>query len=1410
MANVTITSSNPSITVNKSNNTVNVSSTSSTVTVSQVAALANVESVRSVLSVTDAGGDGSLTYANTTGIFTYTGPSAAEVRAHLSNTSPIQYNSSTGVIGIDSAALFTGKTTDDLTEGTTNKYFTTTGATVNTDALPEGSTNLYYTNARADARVDAQTGANLDLSSKDTDDLAQGSTNLYFTNTNANTWFTTQTTDDLTQGSSNLYFSESLARSSVNATDAGGFGSFGYNSGTGVFTYTGPSSADIRGQLSATSPITYNSSTGAIGITDITGLNSSTDVDIKAGDSIYNFIDKNDNSTTEVFKIFANGETTGASDQLFQVDEQGNVTLWGNNADGNQARLRLRKDGDIILTQGNFGASTHLQLNAKLAPTPAGMVSGGTPRNGMWMRVASGTDPDSYTTKANSFIDFNQAPYSSSVTGGNWDGMILGHNGGLTVATDWEGANSETAGFTVRRVRGSNVSATSGSAENLFRVRANGVVDFGQITGQTPRARMNMTGAKSVLEVDQGAFEDITMSNTGISAVAQGEIQTGSLNTTRTNGATTDIEMLRAEASVQRAVIATTDPDKRNLISLDDNSGSQANAVTIQGKSNVNIIIDDDNAGTNQFTIFKTTEGSNSGNGILKLTATGSLTLNNAFTLPNTDGSVDQVLTTNGSGVVTWEDAGSGLTNAQVITHISQNPLTVGGNLNVQGNIIATGNIDYENVTDLYVTDQKITLNANAATDSNVQIIANRPQTTSTEIKWNEDTDKWTFTNDGSTFYNLATSTSDVAEGTNLYYTDARVDAHLSGGTGITYTAGSIDLDDTAVTPKTYGDAANVPQFTVDQQGRITGVSNVAITGTYANADVQNFLENGYSAANIDANDITAVTFTGDGSDLTSVRAETIEITIKNADTVTIPKGYPVHATGTSVGGEVEVVLADAGNSVLMPAHFIANEELTSTGDTGRGILSGLISGVDTSSFTVGDTIFVAVGGGYANVAPSGEANFIQNLGVVTDVAVSGKGEVYGAGRSAATPNLNNGNFFLGNGSNQAVTADFTDTANLAIADYDGDLSPANITFTGLLSNGNTGSESANILGNINLGFANPSASFGSVVHVGDTGNGGGEIGHYNPSFIGYGGKSLVIGDGALYVGTSLNFGRQFLNLSCGLDSTNSLGDGTIALSSLGSFRSNVQINMPVGNVDGTPNQVVGIKTNNLDGTRLGWYDPITRTTSGSGSANKEPVYDGSNNGWYAFGDLAKTTFDETFDANLTVSGNCFVTQATSLSSSLNVTGITTLSGNTFIDGITTISANVDLNANLDVSRNVVVDGSIRPRNTVLQQFNETKIDLGSQSGNIAALASFNAANGSIFTVTATGGIEISQIPNATTGSSYTIIVTQDGTGSHALTSTFKYQGGDKTLTTAAGNTDVISVVYDGSNYYATLSKDYY
>ena len=58
---------------------------------------------RGAISVTDSGGDGSLSYNNSTGVLTYTGPSAAEVRAHLSAGDGITLSS--GAISIASGAI---------------------------------------------------------------------------------------------------------------------------------------------------------------------------------------------------------------------------------------------------------------------------------------------------------------------------------------------------------------------------------------------------------------------------------------------------------------------------------------------------------------------------------------------------------------------------------------------------------------------------------------------------------------------------------------------------------------------------------------------------------------------------------------------------------------------------------------------------------------------------------------------------------------------------------------------------------------------------------------------------------------------------------------------------------------------------------------------------------------------------------------------------------------------------------------------------------------------------------------------------------------------------------------------------------------------------------------------------------
>jgi len=82
---------------------------------------------REAISLIDAGGDGSLTYDSAGGKFTYTGPSPAEVKAHLSGGNGITFTAG-GRIDIDSAS-----------GPTVNSLINTTGKTSSTPTLVQAT-----------------------------------------------------------------------------------------------------------------------------------------------------------------------------------------------------------------------------------------------------------------------------------------------------------------------------------------------------------------------------------------------------------------------------------------------------------------------------------------------------------------------------------------------------------------------------------------------------------------------------------------------------------------------------------------------------------------------------------------------------------------------------------------------------------------------------------------------------------------------------------------------------------------------------------------------------------------------------------------------------------------------------------------------------------------------------------------------------------------------------------------------------------------------------------------------------------------------------------------------------------------------------------------------------------------------
>lgn len=195
--------------------------------------------------------------------------------------------------------------------------------------------------------------------------------------------------------------------------------------------------------------------------------------------------------------------------------------------------------------------------------------------------------------------------------------------------------------------------------------------------------------------------------------------------------------------------------------------------------------------------------------------------------------------------------------------------VTLGGEIVVTGNLTVNGTQTSINTETLTVDDNIIVLNNNAtgspSQDAGVQV--ERGDSANVEIKWNETSDIWTFTNDGTAYHEfvsrtgvqaLTNKTIDGGSNTlqnipNSSLTNSSITLAgdvgsnqtvslgdtltIAGGTGISTSGNATDtvtvkLNDTAVTPGTYGNATTISSFTVDQQGRITAASGVAVSAS--------------------------------------------------------------------------------------------------------------------------------------------------------------------------------------------------------------------------------------------------------------------------------------------------------------------------------------------------------------------------------------------------------------------------------------------------------------------------------------------------------------------------------------------------------------------------------------------------
>jgi hypothetical protein len=305
---------------------------------------------------------------------------------------------------------------------------------------------------------------------------------------------------------------------------------------------------------------------------------------------------------------------------------------------------------------------------------------------------------------------------------------------------------------------------------------------------------------------------------------------------------------------------------------------------------------------------------------------------------------------------------------------------------------------------------------------------------------------------DNSTDVTLVTTSHDylslTGQAITLGQIDISDDTNLVGGTGITLTGDTLSTTDSEIVHD------NLSGFVANEHIDHSGVSITAGAGLTGGGDItatRDIAVGAGTGVTVNADDIAIGQDVGTTQDVTfnSVTADIIG-DIRGATKfqakadVALNKGDAVYISGVS-GTTPTVDIADANDSAKMPSFGLAASSVSINASV-EIITFGTLAGLNTSAFSVGDIIYISTNGTSGNTltstAPSGESSLIQNIGIVQrSHASAGSIKVGGAGRTNATPNLDDGDIFIGNGSNQAVTA----SLNTKIEDYlDGGTSTAN------------------------------------------------------------------------------------------------------------------------------------------------------------------------------------------------------------------------------------------------------------------------------------------------------------------------------------------------------------------------------
>ncbi len=387
---------------------------------------------------------------------------------------------------------------------------------------------------------------------------------------------------------------------------------------------------------------------------------------------------------------------------------------------------------------------------------------------------------------------------------------------------------------------------------------------------------------------------------------------------------------------------------------LDHTAGTLTASSAIVVDSNKKI--DDllvDNIQINGNTISTT---DTNGNLILDPNGTGKVSINGAYTLPNSDGTSGQVLSTDGSGALSFSTITTSFTISDNQGTPNTDSFSTGSTLTFAGTApISTT-----------VSDNTVTIAASDATTSSKGVASFSS----------------TYFTVSSGAVSIANNAITLGTHTSGNYVATIADAGNSNITvansGSESAAVTLDLTNTGVTASQYGSSSAVPVITVDAKGRVTALSTASISTSFTLA--------ADSGSNDTFSNGGTLTFTGTNPVQTVVSDDTITISVDDA--TTSAKGIASFSSDNFAVSSGSVTIKDGGvsNAELVNSSVTIGSTSVSLGATANS-LAGLQS-VAVDNITIdGNEISSTNSNGNISLNPNGTGSVDVNSAKITNLA---------------------------------------------------------------------------------------------------------------------------------------------------------------------------------------------------------------------------------------------------------------------------------------------------------------------------------------------------------------------------------------------------------------------------------------